>query len=145
MNAAKNTERIISGGNIMTTRATAFPQFSAIIVFFLLILSSIILVYTTLSYSAEVVLAWDPNTEEDLAGYKVYYGFESGNYAYSVDVGNQVRATISDVEPNKVYYFTATAYDMDGNESDFSDEIFYHGARRGYAAGGRCGPRSKRR
>ena len=38
-------------------------------------------------------------------------------------MGNQVSVTISDVEPNKVYYFAATAYDMNGNESDLSEEI----------------------
>ena len=25
-------------------------------------------------FAAEIKIAWDPNTEEDLAGYKVYYG-----------------------------------------------------------------------
>ncbi|MCG6879424.1 MAG: hypothetical protein LJE96_09805 [Deltaproteobacteria bacterium] len=60
-----------------------------------------------------------------MAGYRVYYGFESGNYVYSVDVGNQVSVIISDLEPNKIHYFSATAYDINGNESDFSEEISY--------------------
>ena len=75
--------------------------------------------------SAQVNLAWDLNTEQDLAGYKLYYGLERGNYLYYIDAGNQTSYTVSDLEPNQVYYFAATAYDMDNNESDFSEEITY--------------------
>ena len=32
-------------------------------------------------------LAWDPNTEEDLAGYKVYIGTSSGTHSQTIDVG----------------------------------------------------------
>ena len=38
--------------------------------------------------TAEVTIEWDPNTEPDLAGYKVYYGNISGNYDYEFDAGN---------------------------------------------------------
>ena len=41
------------------------------------------------AYSAQVTLEWDPNAEPDLAGYKVYYGYASGNYSQVIDVGNQ--------------------------------------------------------
>ena len=37
---------------------------------------------TSLSYSAEVTLAWDANTESDLAGYKVYYKTGSSGEPY---------------------------------------------------------------
>ncbi len=36
----------------------------------------------SLSYSAEVTLAWDANTESDLAGYKVYYKTGSAGEPY---------------------------------------------------------------
>ena len=38
--------------------------------------------------SAQIKLAWDPNTEADLAGYRVYYGTASRSYGPPVDVGN---------------------------------------------------------
>jgi len=39
------------------------------------------------AFSSQVTLAWDQNTEPDLAGYKLYYGNASGNYAQVIDVG----------------------------------------------------------
>lgn len=67
-------------------------------------------------------LAWDPNAEADLAGYKVYYGITSGDYGFVVDVGN---VTQWDIPPdlNEQYFFVLTAYDTSGNESDFSNEV----------------------
>ena len=107
----------------MKTLVKILPRFDYIAVFFLIILSSFIIFSYTAALSAQVELAWDPNTEQDLAGYKLYYGFESGNYIYSIDVGNQASYLISDLEPNRIHYFAATAYDTNGNESDFSEEI----------------------
>jgi len=34
----------------------------------------------------QVTLAWDPNTESDLAGYKIHYGTTSRSYTSTVDV-----------------------------------------------------------
>jgi len=75
------------------------------------------------SGASVVTLAWDPNAEADLAGYRVYYGFESGNYASNVDVGNNTSYTFSDLTPGKMYYFTATAYNSSNQESAHSEEI----------------------
>ena len=47
---------------------------SALIAFLsFLALILILALFTTLAHSAEVTLAWEPNTEPDLAGYRVYY------------------------------------------------------------------------
>jgi hypothetical protein len=80
-----------------------------------------------LAYSAEVTLAWDPNDEDDLAGYKIYYGTSSGNYSTSVDVGNTTEYTITGLNDATIYYFAATAYDTSDNESDYSEEVIYGG------------------
>ena len=102
-----------------------FLNFLLLLFFSFIILASIIIFSSVVAHSAQVTLAWDPNTEQNLAGYKLYYGFESGNYVYSIDVGNQPSYSISDLEPNRLHYFAATAYDNNGNESDFSEEITY--------------------
>ena len=38
---------------------------------------------------ASIALAWDPNTEIDLAGYVLWYGTTPGTYTVSTDVGKQ--------------------------------------------------------
>jgi hypothetical protein len=76
-------------------------------------------------HGANVTLAWDPNPEANLKGYKVYYGSASGNYSFMVDVGNWTSLTISGLEAGKTYYFAATAYGPAGEESGMSDELRY--------------------
>lgn len=69
------------------------------------------------------VVAWDPNTESDLMGYKLYVGTSSGVYGAPIDVGNFTDYEVKNLEPGRTYYFAVTAYDLSGNESSFSDEI----------------------
>jgi hypothetical protein len=76
-------------------------------------------------HGADVTLAWDPNSEASLKGYKVYYGSASGNYSFMVDVGNWTSLTISGLEAGKTYYFAATAYGPAGEESGMSGELRY--------------------
>lgn len=75
------------------------------------------------AYSAQVTLTWDANTEAGLGGYKIYYGHYSRAYEHSVDVHNQTNCTLTDLEDGETYYFAATAYDIYGNESAFSEEV----------------------
>ncbi|MFX0200361.1 MAG: CFI-box-CTERM domain-containing protein [Candidatus Hodarchaeota archaeon] len=73
--------------------------------------------------ASSLTLAWSPNTEPDLAGYKVYYGTRSRDYDSSIDVSNVTQYTVTDLEPEPRYYFALTAYDFSGYESDFSAEV----------------------
>ncbi len=70
-----------------------------------------------------VVLTWNPNTEEDLAGYKVYVGTTPAAYTDIIDVGHVTTYTISDLVPGETYYFALTAYDIYANESGYSPEM----------------------
>ncbi|MCK7504726.1 MAG: hypothetical protein MZV70_12005 [Desulfobacterales bacterium] len=36
------------------------------------------------AFAAQATLAWDPNTESDLAGYKIHYGTASGSYTVHI-------------------------------------------------------------
>ncbi len=72
---------------------------------------------------ASAVVSWDPNTESDLAGYRVYYGLTSGKYTVFFDVGDVTHFQIDGFRKNITYYFAVTAYDENGNESPYSVEV----------------------
>ncbi len=74
--------------------------------------------------AAYLDLAWDSNTEPDLAGYRVYYGLESREYINFVNVGRVTRYSLGNLMDGVIYYIAITAYDAFGNESDFSAEVF---------------------
>lgn len=85
-----------------------------------------LLMFQTLSWGGQsVTLAWDPNSETDLAGYIVYWGSASRNYTNAVNVGNVTTNTVSGLMDGVSYYFAVTAYNTNGLESDFSDEVSY--------------------
>ena len=82
-----------------------------------------ILAIAGIAQAATVQVTWNPNTEPDLAGYKLYHGTASGQYGEPVDVGN-VTGHVMEITPEygATYYFALTAYDTSGNESGYSDE-----------------------
>ncbi len=75
----------------------------------------------------EITLAWNENTDPDLVGYRVHYGSESGDYDKIVDVGLQTEYVFS-TQSGEEYYFAVTAYDVEGYQSGFSDEVSWDGA-----------------
>ena len=62
-----------------------------------------------------VIISWLPNTEPDLAGYKIYCNNDV------VNVGNVTSHEM--ILPVGVYVFKMTAYDQDGNESGYSNKV----------------------
>ena len=78
---------------------------------------------TVANTTVQVTLAWDANTEPNLAGYKIYYGTASGAYTVTIDVGNITTCTITGLQPGATYYFAATAYDSSAAQSTFSNEV----------------------
>jgi hypothetical protein len=72
-----------------------------------------------------VTLTWNPSTNSNVAGHNIYYGTTSGNYANEITVGNATSVTISNLNYGSTYYFAATAYDAEGDESGFSNETQY--------------------
>jgi len=112
-----------------------------------LILAAILFCFQSSGYAADITLKWDPNTEPDLAGYKIYYknGFSGAPYdGADIDRGSSPISLIIDdpddpyyVDPdnpeflltglddNKDYFFVVTAYDNEEpyNESGYSNEV----------------------
>jgi hypothetical protein len=78
-------------------------------------------------FAADAVLSWDPNTEPDLAGYKIYYGTVSGGYTQVISVGltstpAAPQYMVSNLNSGTTYYFSITSFDSSSNESGFSNE-----------------------
>jgi hypothetical protein len=76
--------------------------------------------------AAPLILAWDASA--GATGYTIHYGDASRNYTAEVDVGSMTSASLSALDPAKVYYIAVIAYDDAGNESDLSNEILYQPA-----------------
>jgi hypothetical protein len=75
--------------------------------------------------AANVRLTWEPNTEPALADYKIHYGSVSGSYTTTVDVTRNTTFSISNLQAGNTYFFAATAYDADGVDSDYFNEVAY--------------------
>lgn len=74
-------------------------------------------------FAGEVKVAWQPNTEPDLAGYVVYYGPKERPQRYRIEVGRQTQYLISNLKAGETYYIAVTAVDYAGNESGFSQQL----------------------
>ncbi len=83
------------------------------------------LIWSSIGYSAQVSLAWDPNTDPDLAGYALYYGTSSGSYSSSLSLGNVTTYTVTNLSDGVPYYFALTARNTAGLESGYSNEVSY--------------------
>ncbi len=69
-------------------------------------------------------LAWNPLPSAELAGYNVYYGTISGRYLQRRSVNREAQTiTIRALPVGQVYYFAVRAVNVDGQESDFSQEV----------------------
>ncbi len=88
----------------------------------------------------DVTLQWDPNSEPDLDGYKVYYKSDpSGAYNVCTDAengkspitvpiedladSNNPEYTLTGLTDGVPYFFVVTAYDTEGLESEYSNEV----------------------
>jgi fibronectin type 3 domain-containing protein len=100
------------------------------ILFFSILLISVLLNASILSAGDATTLSWDPPTTNadgtpltDLAGYRIYYGTSSGSYPHNIDVGDTTTYMVDDLTEGLTYYFAVTAYDTSMNESDYSNEV----------------------
>jgi hypothetical protein len=71
----------------------------------------------------ELTIAWNANTEPDLAGYRIYCGTQSGVYGIQVPVAKTLRTTTVPNLTSGTYYCVVKAYDTAGNESAPSQEV----------------------
>jgi len=114
--------QIMSKDSFLLGRRFFSPTRKTIQIFFFIILLTIPLLSQS-AWAAQIRLAWDPNSEPDLAGYKIYYGTASGTYTNSITVGNVTTCTLTGLPDGQTYYIAATAYDTSGDESGYSNEV----------------------
>lgn len=92
----------------------------AIIAFFFLT------VLPAYAITVNLTFEWDANTETDLAGYRLYMSSTSGQYISHIkQVGKVTTTTLEnvDIDPGEIIYFVLTAFDLDNNESGYSNEV----------------------
>jgi len=75
-----------------------------------------------------VTMAWDPNPEDDIAGYRLHFGSESGRYPKSFDCGDVTRFSVEidfdlTLRIGVDRYIVVTAYNTAGLESFLSNEV----------------------
>ncbi|MBC8182337.1 Ig-like domain-containing protein [candidate division KSB1 bacterium] len=73
----------------------------------------------------ELKVTWNKNTEDDLIGYKVYWGTSSRTYSNNFYVGTDTTYMVPDLSQGNEYFFAVTAIDTANNESAYSDEVSY--------------------
>lgn len=72
-----------------------------------------------------MLLTWDENTELDLAGYNVYRSETEGEIGeiYNDELLAEAAFEDTDMDAGTYYYYTVTAQDLDGNQSEGSQQI----------------------
>jgi hypothetical protein len=86
------------------------------------LLTILILLGAVTAPAQSVKLAWDASPSPGIASYRIYFGTNSGRYAYSTNVG-LVRTQTVVLPRTGRWFFAATATDTNGIESLFSNEV----------------------
>ena len=73
--------------------------------------------------AAQIRLAWDPNTERNLAGYEVYYGTAPWSFGEPIKLRKVTGFTLSGLVKGQTYYIAVTAYNWGKLESWFSNQV----------------------
>ncbi|MGA2959326.1 MAG: fibronectin type III domain-containing protein [Thermodesulfobacteriota bacterium] len=80
--------------------------------------------------SGTIKITWDSNTEENLVGYRIFYGTSQGKYKNCVDVGKATESSPGVIQYNltglvkaKQYYIAVVAVDKYNQQSSFSVEV----------------------
>lgn len=68
-------------------------------------------------------ITWTASVDAAVIGYHVYYGTFQGTLTYEIDAGNNLTTTVVGLDVGRTYYFSVTAYDAAGCESDLSGEV----------------------
>lgn len=76
-------------------------------------------------YGRNMVFEWDQNTEDDIAGYRLYQMPEDGIAWEIVADIPYPRTTVRIEAPQGKYHYVSTAYDTEAFESEHSNEVIF--------------------
>jgi len=110
----------------MARKFSKYPFFySNIFLFTFFAVAFLLLSSINSSAATQVSLEWSPNTEPDLAGYRIFCREQSQSYDYTSPSweGTDTYCTIYDLDETKTYCFVARAFDTEGFESENSIEV----------------------
>jgi len=105
----------------------------------LVLVFALVLLFPASCLAWQVTLAWDNNTEPNLAGYKVHYDTSPGDpyYGTEADQGTSPitillkglpdqynpEFTLTGLVSGPTYYFAVTAFNTEDLESGYSNEV----------------------
>jgi len=109
---------------------------------FIFIATAIIIGPKSLAYATDVTLSWTANSEPNLAGYYIYYKSGTSGAPYNgtgvVEGNSPIKILLEDfadpanpeftlhgLSDAQTSYLVLTAYDTEGNESAYSNEVSY--------------------
>ena len=89
--------------------------------------AAILLLVSCLRLEADrsVTLAWDANSETDVAGYRLYCAVAGGDSPAIIDVGTTNAFRLDNLTGSTIYTFYVTCYNTAGLESEASNTIEY--------------------
>ena len=117
-----------------------------------IVVASMVILMCAGSFGSNVIFVWCPSPSPQVVGYKILYTqghvanwtptiYDTNSpcstniisqgtnwirtYTNSVDVGQVITATISNLVVGNTYYFTVVGYDGNGAETPFSNELQY--------------------
>ncbi len=93
------------------------------------IVSFLVIFLSSAVQAADVTLTWTKPNDDRVVGYHIYSvvsgtGFTS-TPVQTINSADQTSCLILNLEEGQTYNFTATSFDLQGNESDFSETISY--------------------
>lgn len=85
-------------------------------------ISSAVFSITRKARTGDIIVTWNKNLELDLGGYRVWWRTSAGQTFFNVVI-RDTTITFHNLQP-ETYFFRLTAFDFNGNESDYSEEVF---------------------
>ncbi|HKS38098.1 MAG TPA: Ig-like domain-containing protein, partial [Verrucomicrobiae bacterium] len=92
---------------------------------FTLVVGLLLLAAVVARADGSLTLAWDYKQEDEISGFRLYWGFTNGFYVLTNDVGLVTEVSVSNLLGGETYHFAVSSFDLSGREGDLSNEILH--------------------